>query len=50
MTKEMRDIVEKLEETYGADGCQHCPFEGHCHEDGLHWSCIVWELSMGEDL
>jgi hypothetical protein len=50
VTKEMREVMWDLEERFGEQGCEHCPYRERCQADELFWGCSVWELQIGEDL
>lgn len=48
--KEFYEVVDKLLDQYGAEGCAHCPYAEQCKARELYWGCGVWEEQMGEDL
>lgn len=48
--KEFYEVVDKLLDQYGAEGCAHCPYAEQCETRELYWGCGVWEEQMGEDL
>ena len=48
--REFYEVVNKLLDQYGAEGCEHCPYAEQCEARELYWGCGVWEEQMGEDL
>lgn len=50
ITEEMRKVMWDLEERFGEQGCEHCPYRERCEAEELFFGCGVWETQMGEDL
>ena len=51
MTKrEFYEVVDRLLDQYGTEGCEYCPYAEQCQAQQLYWGCGVWEEQMGEDL